>query len=369
MRSTLISCVTLGASLVTLSSLASAQEELYYKFDRGVGTVAVNYGTAPVASEVINAGGSGPWAAVGQAGGSLEGSPSNSATHYNYCNTGWTAAHTGSFTVHWWMKERYVPPSTSYFFSGIGSFRCFTGGAANQDLLLRAWGGAPADIRMPLVGASLQTRAKAANGVTVSLVVDGTALSAQWYVDGLPHGTAIALTSAAPLPNPSSLPLLIGKHTSNSSTSAYDIDEFRFASRAASAVEIRTWHNAPSAASGSFGPTNCGITLTTSGGAPTEGNANHAYNIAGPANLQFLLVVGVQPQPGFDMGIAFPGLKGCIFYPQFLVQVVGAAPNGAAVIPTPIPLGTAGVGVELQILGFDASKQYMSNAVSTKIEK
>ena len=352
----------LVATSVAFSVSLSAQCELYYKFDRGVGDTAVNYGTAAVESKIMSMT-TAPWAAAGQHGGSLQGSANTSTTDYVYCDTGWNAAVATDFTVSWWSKQRVVPGTAlSYVFSGKGSFRCFTNGVAGTELWCRAWGGV--DLKLPTVGGTFQTRAAAATGVSVALVVDATNKSAQWYVDGAAHGAAIPLVAAVAIPAGN---FIIGKHTSDSSSFAYDVDEFRFCSRAATAAEIKAWHSLPHAAAGHLGK-DCGIVMAGKG-APTEGNALFALDFKSAAAFRYLFVAGVKPLAGFDMGVAFPAVAGCTWYTEFFIQITGSSP-GSTSLPVPIPNGAAGAAVEAQILGFDtAGKAMMSNAVSIKVEK
>ena len=196
-------------------------------------------------------------------------------------------------------------------------------------------------------------------------------MKAQWYVDGAAHGAAIPLTAAANIPAGANF--LVGKHTSNSSSFAYNIDEYRFCSRAASPAEIKAWHSLPHAASGRLG-TVCGI-KHAGRGAPTAGNALYSLSFSGPsAGYKYLLVIGARPQVGFDMGLAFPALKGCTWYTSFDVDLIGATgSSGRVTFPGGIPNSSslAGLGVDTQVLGFvgsSPSKKYQSNAMSHKIE-
>ena len=81
-------------------------------------------------------------------------------------------------------------------------------------------------------------------------------------------------------------------------------------------------------------------------------------------------MVGVTRAPDFDMGIAFPNLSGCRWYPSFDVEIVGSTTNGQVLVPLPIPTSTslAGLGVDTQMLGVPGSGPIiMSNAISTEI--
>ena len=219
-----------------LAQSASAQSHLlYYKFDRGTGSDAVNYGTTGTTTN---------WVSPGQYGPSmLSGSANNSGTDFSYCDTGWSTGFTGDFTMHWWMKESSAPGTgLSYVFGGIGSFRCFTNGVAGTTLWVRAYGAATDNIILPTVGDDLQVRARAAGGVCVGLVVSTNAIAttAQWYIDGAAHGPAQTLTTT-PTVGPGTSSFKIGRHTSNTSSSTYDFDEFRLCDYAATPAEIASW--------------------------------------------------------------------------------------------------------------------------------
>ncbi|MHC5071613.1 MAG: hypothetical protein ACYTGO_14125 [Planctomycetota bacterium] len=295
--------VLLTASVLALSSSASSQNEiLYYKFDRGLGTEAVNYGSAPGPSTMKKGTATTtPWTTAGQFGGGLIGTKNNASTDYAYADTGFKGPLNGAFTV----------TGLSYVWGGVGSFRCFTNGVAGTTLWVRSWGGV--DIKMPAVGNSIQVRARAKGGVCVAVVVFPALVGwlAQWYVDGVPHGAAQKLTQGAAVAASTST-FKIGKHSSNTSSSVYDMDEFRLFNRLASPTEIKSWCTAPRAATG--------------------------------CNWH----VGLGP-----------------------LQVLLAIPkSGVLTIPVPIPnnRALAGVHVESQLLGRLTRTLSMSNALSSVVE-
>ena len=343
---------------------------LYYKFDRGQGDEVVNYGSAKGTSTMVNAG-VGPWQKAGKFGPAMLGSANTLSTHYNYCDTGWNGAMKGDFTAHWWMKERHAPGTgLSYIFGGVGSFRCFTNGVAGAGLWVRGFNsGSTFNIVMPTSGATLQARSRAATGVCVSLVVKGK--SAQWYVDGKAHGSARVLpVDGANIAPVGTSTFKIGKHISNASSSAYDLDEFRLFNRAASPAEIELWCENAFAAVGTYG-SYAGISLGTTGGAPRVGNSGYKHTVAGPRNMQFLFVVGIKPTPSFDMGIVFPALKGKTWYPSFDIELaLATGASGKITLPGGLPndKNIAGLGFDTQVLGFTGGKTLQSEAVSHKVE-
>ncbi|MHC4854453.1 MAG: LamG-like jellyroll fold domain-containing protein [Planctomycetota bacterium] len=365
--------VLLTASVLALSSSASSQNEiLYYKFDRGLGTEAVNYGSAPGPSTMKKGTATTtPWTTAGQFGGGLIGTKNNASTDYAYADTGFKGPLNGAFTVSWWMKERNNPGTgLSYVWGGVGSFRCFTNGVAGTTLWVRSWGGA--DIKMPTVGNNIQVRARAKGGVCVAVVVFPALVGwlAQWYVDGVPHGAAQNLTQGAAVAASTST-FKIGKHSSNSSSSVYDMDEFRLFNRLASPTEIKSWCTAPRAARGDFGAA-CGK-LNLAGAVPTVGNARHTFTISGPGGTTVLMVFSPKPQPAIDLGTFFGApLAGCNWHVGLgPLQVLLAIPkSGVLTIPVPIPnnRALAGVHVESQLLGRLTRTLSMSNALSSVVE-
>jgi len=362
---------------LTGAPLTSQECLLYYKFDRGLtDNLAINYGSASLDSSLQkgSAGPTSPWVKPGKYGPAmLRGSSNTSSTNFAYCDTGHKAGFKGDLTLHWWMKERVaVGTGLSYLFGGMGSFRCFTNGVAGTSLWVRAFNATTVNIVMPTVGATIQTRARATGGVCVSCVVktvSGTT-TAQWYVDGNPHGSAQTL-SQPPDVAASTSSYKIGKHTSNTSSSVYDIDEFRLCNFAATPAQIKQWCSAPTAASGAFGGA-CRIELGSTGGTPTVGNPSYAHTIKfnPPKNSPVLFVVGVTPTLPFDMGIAFPALSGCKWYASFDVGLVLNV-NGQVTIPGGIPNNPifAGIHVDTQVLHASLTKGFdQSNAVSHVIE-
>jgi hypothetical protein len=355
-----------SALALALAPMAVAQSttgcDLYYKFDRGVGNKAVNYGTASVDSTITTSGtGATTWA-TGKHGKGLAGTASTTAAT-NWVDTGWNSTVTSSFSVSWWCKEQSAPGTLSYLFSGKGSFRCFTSGVAGKELWVRAWGGV--DITLPTSGADFQTRAKAAKGVNVAVVVNKATNKVQWYIDGVAHGPAQTITAAVAIPAGN---FRIGKHSSDTFSWCYHTDEFRFCSRAATAAEVKAWHTAPAPGWGTLGK-DCGIKHTANG-LPKAGYPLYRLDFSGPASFRYLFVAGAVPNAGFDMGVVFPSLKGCNWYAQFQIEIMGATRNGKVQFLVPIPANAAGFGLETQMLGIDGSnKMIQSNALSTKVEK
>jgi hypothetical protein len=341
--------------------------QLYYKFERGLGNRAVNYGNGGLGDGTIVQGTTpaNAWVTPGRYGRSmLTGSNNSSATDFVYCDTGWTDAITGSISVHWGMKERNNPGTAISYMWGRSSFRCFTNGVASTGIWLRSWGGP--DLKYPT---TFQAESRAANGVCIGLVIDAANLTAQWYRDGVALGAPVVIPNGVNVPAFTS-GFNIGKDTSDSTTSVYDTDEFFFSNRALSAAEMAALCNAATAGCGPIGES-CGIEHGCDGGPPKLGNSNYRLTAQGPTGgMNYLLVFGVTRVPDFNMGIAFPHLSGCRWYTAFHVQLAGNTTNGQVLLPLAIPNmpSLAGVGVDSQMLGAPTSGPIvMSNAISTEI--
>lgn len=241
--------------LLGLASAALAQDLIYYPFNRGTGTSVANlWSGAPATGKLVstNTTNSGWASGVGGSGYALAGN--DAATTLNYVDTGFnqgtnSSLLTGSFTVAFFLKQAWENTSfdaLAYFLSGIGSFRMFTGGAAEEGVMVREWGGEPADL--VLAGPTNQTtgqpffdlRSAARQGwVHVALVVDSAQKVATWYVNGSPYSvTVLTKPSAAPTGAGN---LRVGMHTGVTFGSNYDLDDFRLANRAAPPHEIQQW--------------------------------------------------------------------------------------------------------------------------------
>ncbi len=354
------------ATTAEIAMWCAGPNNLYFQFDRGQEDVAVNYGKA-VPGTMVSAGMPSAWQSPGRYGRSmLAGSNNNSAAIYNYCDTSFKGPIHGGVTIAWWMGDSN-PNTTatfSYLWGGIGSFRCFTGGAAGTGLLFR--GNGAADI--PYTG-DIQAAAKARGGVHVAVAVDAVGLTAQWYINGAAAGAAQAIPNA--IATAASGSFKIGKHTSDSSSSRYHLDEFRLENRCATAAEIKAWSQSASAGYGPLG-NQCGIALGALGGTPTVGNSNYSHTIsaATAATTSCLFVVGVIPTPSFDMGIAFPSLAGCRWYPSFNVQLGLTAPGGSIIIGGGVPNnpGLAGLHLTTQVIGVQGGTILQSNAIDHAIQ-
>ncbi|MEZ5990657.1 MAG: LamG-like jellyroll fold domain-containing protein [Planctomycetota bacterium] len=339
----------------------TATEILYYRFDIGSGTTVVNHYAAsklaPATGTMVTTA-KAAWA-KGMFGNCMQGAESGTA--YNYVDSGWKGALTGDFTVAWFLKQRTTLPDTLayYFFSGEGNFRAFTSGAASSGLRVAGWGtdvSLTADIRTPA----------ASRWVHVALVVDGTAKTATFYVDGVAQ-TPITIAGGANVPARTTNGFRVGAHTRLTTTSWWDMDDFRLVNRAVPEAEVKAW----SAAAVGYAK-NCGATLLGGGtGTPKVGNAQYGLTLNGAASAPGLLSIGASgtglgpiPLP-LDLGLVFPALQGCPWASSLDILVPIVTPNtGTLSIPYPIPndVGLVQVALFNQCLLFPLHANPQSSA-------
>lgn len=339
----------------------TATDILYYRFDIGTGTTVVNHYAsskiAPASGTIVSTA-KAAWA-KGMFGNCLQGAESGTA--YNYVDSGWKGALTGDFTVAWFLKQRTALPDTLayYFFSGEGNFRAFTSGAAGTGLRIAGWGTdvtLSTDIRTPA----------ASRWVHVALVVDSTAKTANFYVDGVLAQPPLPVAAGANVPARTSAGFRVGAHTRLTTTSWWDMDDFRLVNRAVSEAEVKAW----SAAAVGYGK-GCGATLAGGGtGTPKVGNGAYGLTLTGAGGAAALLSIGASgtsfvsiPLP-IDLGLVFPSLKGCGWASSMDILVPMVTPNtGTLNIAYPIPNDATLVSVALfnQCLVFPQSAALQSS--------
>lgn len=360
-----LGCVALGT--------ARAQDVLFYKFDETGGSKVVNYasGSGLAPAEGTLTGTLSPRFQPGLFGPScLGGGTATTAAGSTFVATGYQNSMTNaSFTVAFAMKQRTAPSSTSYMFYSNAGFRMFTGGVAAKGLYLRNWNtaaGTPADL---VLTTDVQTPAATA-WLHVALVVDATALTATYYLDGVAQAP---ITISAGATN-TTAGLFTACGFSTSFGGLYDIDDFRFSLRAASAAEILAWKGASPAADGPYGKGCNGGTLKSSGGAPKIGNALYALDVGGNAGL-FALAIGTNrlsfasiPLP-LDLGTILPTLAGCNWESSGEVFINGAITGTSASVFLPIPANPSFEGIPLwsQALIVGPSGEQSTNAFALSL--
>lgn len=258
------------------------------------------------------------------------------AKNYNYLDTGWTAAHTGSCTIAFFVRSKIAtqPGGAQYLFGGDDGFRCFTEGRAKSGLSLAGWGGfgyldLPMDLRILTWG----------KWVHVAIVLDDSARLAKFYVDGKEKASQVLFGPIAFGPRKNGL--RIGAYDTLQSPSVYNVDDFRFTARALTESEIEAWRYQ----SGAFGA-GCKATLdAVSGAKPILGGANYELEIRGQSKALAVLGLGLSSTKlgaidlPLDLGpLIDKELDGCKWYTSSELMIplpLDAA--GYAKVPLPMP--------------------------------
>lgn len=378
-----------------LLATANAQDFIQYSFDSTCTNEVINLATGTLAlasnGTLETNSATSPYAAGVFGGSSLSGGASLST--YNRVRTGWDPSVqpiTGDFTMAWFMKERTAPGTSLSYIMGApsGGIRLFTNGVAGRGLYQRtilAGGGngtnasITQDFFLPAANADIQTLA-AAGWVHVAIVVDATAQTADWYVNG---SSVLQLTGVPGAQLNLAGPFTVGYYTN---ASLYDLDEFLISLRAYTPAEILALSLAKKAGAGDYtsgiaaqcNPGN--VTLDSTGGAPAIGNFNYGLTINVTQPSLYVLLFGFNRCSfaggtfalPLDAGTLAPFAAGCWILTDIASQVVGIAnPGQPALLPIPIPPVASYVGLDLygQAVGVDLATSALaaSNGVLTSI--
>jgi len=291
---------------VLASALLPAQDLIHYKFDGGCTNEVINYAQgSPLGSGTIEVGTGAPAGFAsrdpnGQFGQALTGGSHTSPVYYNRVKTGWMnpAINGGDFTLAFWMKERTpIGTSLSYMWSTAGSFRLFTGGVGGVGLYQRVivssgGNGVNATVANDLyLATDVQTLA-AAGWVHIALVIDSTAQTAVWYINGAADTT---ITGVGGTMINGTGEVHLGNHSGTSGW-AYDIDEFIVSQRAFLPAEIFALSQAPRAGAGAYDSeilAQCGsTTLADAMGPPSLGNLGYQLTVNSSATGLYSLLIG-----------------------------------------------------------------------------
>jgi hypothetical protein len=320
---------------------------LYYKFDRGSGSLALNHAGfdgAPRNGRIFTNAANGftpGWSASALRG-------STPGGEQGYCDTGWRGSLHGSMTIAWAMRERAPQGPTQPRLFGRGAFSCAMN--AQGQLRCSGWGGP--EILTTL--ANVRGRA-ASTWVHVALVIDDSARATFW-IDGVPE-PAIPIRLPASL-SASAEGFAIGRLDATADPSNYDIDDFRLGNAAADPVVIGRWSRAPTATALAFGRS-CGAALW-SNGRPTLGGTVQ-LGVEGPPGASFALALGVTQSLGgmalpIDLGLVFPTLAGCPWFSDIADSLGGTlGQDGLARRSLTIPQNPslAGASLYTQVLAVD----------------
>lgn len=204
-------------------------ELMYFKFDSSVSNETANEANPVTRLGNANATilGTLTVGGTGQFNAGLQGDAYTSTS--NHVNAGWTGTYTGSWTISLYLDiTENGSNGTQYVFGSLSSssFRCFTGGVAYENLLLRGTG--IADVTIPDV---------IYGPIVATFTYDATTNTMKAYKDGVLVQTLTSWVS----PTLQGTDFMVGGYSSNSGVKGI-MDEFRFYNRVLDDVEIGdTW--------------------------------------------------------------------------------------------------------------------------------
>lgn len=382
-------------ALSLLVTTAASQDLVYYKFNSACTTEVINYATGPQAfgNGTLQSNSTASPFITGRFDGGLAGGSNATPGFYNRVLTGWNPATqplTGSLTMAWFMRLRSgatISTALNYVLGApSGGIRLFTNGAAGTGLIHReilAGGGAPTVRDFQLPAATFDVQAAAALAwVHIAIVVDATAQTADWFV----NGTSVLQRTGVPGANMSLAgPFMLGAYSTatTGAGSVYEMDEFLLSNRAYAPAEILALATAPRGADGDYTSgiaTQCGsgnVILGSVGGAPAAGNPGYGLQVSTATPSVFLLLAGFDrcqfggttPLP-LDGTPLLPLLAGCWILADAPLIVNGLAAAGPVVVPLALP-ATAPFATTIytQVLSLDiaTSAASMSNGFASAI--
>ncbi len=255
--------------------------------------------------------------------------------------TGWPTSVTGSCSVSFWLRKdpAAVASPFGYAFSN-GTFRAFVGGAAGNGITFR---GSP--IGNVDSGFTVNGTPGVWNHYTV--VVDDTAGQALWYENGVASATVVSFT-----PNTFTYTgnnMVVGASTAAGGSAigtGYDMDDFRFYSRALLPAEVLVnsllGENATAGSAGSFCDGPGGTPVISGNGSPTLGNAGFTVDLSNAENARLAaLVFGVGPAAAGVVNISQWFGAGCELQTDLLATNFHVTASNAASQAFAIPQNTA----------------------------
>lgn len=271
------------------------------------------------------------------------------ATGSGWVHTNWQVRQTGSFSIMFWMRRDPASTSTNPFGYAFGdvTFRAFAAGAAGSGITFRGTSIGNVDSVFPVVNTP---------GVWqhVALVVDDAAGRALWYDNGSPSTNVISFTPNSFNYSGTRFMAVAAQGDSGLSTFGlhYDMDDFRYYTRALSQADIMNVMLAEEPSAGTFG-TACagpsGLPVIAGQGLPALGNGSFAVDLTNAeASRPCALVIGATPAAFGVVDLsAFLG-TGCSLQTDPLVVIASATSgSGAASQPLPIPAGNNLIGLHL----------------------
>lgn len=362
---------TLLAPCILLTTSLTAQNLMHYKFDERCGAEVVNFapGTTLGNAAIVTTEAGGPDAArvAGQFDQAMTGAFFPGGAPKTYLDTGWApVSTTGSFSFAMWLRNRPGNPASipfCYLFGAttatgapLANFRLFTGSSGR--LFLSGFPGAATS------AANLSAQLNA-GWVHVACTVDGSAMQATWYVNGVAD-PAVSFTQPVFLAG-SNFAIGARETTSGSNPSPLDTDEFLFTESVWTPTEVLALSLAPRAGDGDYTSgttTQCGagnVVLGSTGGAPALGNLAYSLTVTTTTPSLFLLLAGFDkcnfggsvPLP-LDGTPLLPLLSGCWILADAPVTLSGVTTAGPTTLALPIP-ATVPVSTHIytQVLSLD----------------
>jgi hypothetical protein len=336
-------------------SLSAQSEVLYYKFEGG-GAKALNYAQnspAPGEGPVTNLLTTAPLDSFvpGPYGQALQGGSAVTPYQSNSVDTGWAPNVTGDYTWAMWIYNSRANPGPGLtYIAGIpvsGAFRIYGGSS-----ILLTVGGAGGSTYYSTVANVYQMAT--AGWTHVAFVVDTVAMTGTYYINGVPEVPRV-LTA---LPNIQGTSFMVGRQLPASAPSIYDIDEFRFETRAVTAAEISLWATTNPAGESRFGQ-GCDASMAGVAGLPQVGNLFYGLeattsvpNSVGFITLGFSRTSANSIPLPVDLGTFVSGMSGCAWEcSSEVTQLVVLGPTGAGQLAFPILPDPGYVGIELYSQG------------------
>ncbi|HEB51805.1 MAG TPA: LamG domain-containing protein, partial [bacterium] len=292
--------------------------------------------------------------------------------------TGHALDQSGSMTISWWQRMNTATgTSLAYAFGGTGgNWRCFTGGVAGTGLWYR--GSSIGDV----TSNAINVQANPGVWEHVCLVVDDSAGTAEWYLNGVPDGPTLFTPGTHTGTNSE---YHVGYHTSTVSiyTDHYDMDDYRHYTRALSPAEVLALFNGTENPAATNYGTACaggsGTPTLTANGAPdgTAGNAGFAISLGGAQPLAISAIAfgysaGTFPLLPLDLGTVLgPNFAGCMLETDALAVFAHLTDvTGAATQPIPITGGGGLNGTHLygQWVTFDTTVGSLTAAIDINVE-
>ena len=205
-------------------------------------------------------------------------------------NTGWTTSITGSMSISFWLRKDPAAAASPFGYAfGNGTFRSFVGGAAGAGITFRG--------TALTVDSGFTVNGTPGVWQHLTVVVDDAAGTARWYDNGTPSGTVVNFT-----PNTfsytSTLPLAIGAISTAGGSpigTGYDLDDFRFYTRALTGAEVLVNALSAEAASAGAAGTFCdgpgGTPIISGNGVPSLGNASFSVDLSNAENSKLAAIV------------------------------------------------------------------------------